>query len=510
MHLLTSNFNLLHSNSNWDNLKNKFKFLIDEDYNNFFLALQNKRNLARFDTFHTIININNSNIKEIIKKIKIINKSIRQFKNKNFFFYLTKQINKNKRIEQIIKLLNIKENKNINLKLLNDLKDNNFSYRNKKILKFPYDVNLIKIFNKEIQSNIKIYNSNPYKLIILDCDNTLWGGILDEDGTKGIIYSNKDRGLLYKKFQTYLKKLKNKGFILTIVSKNDEKKVWRTMKEKKMHLQKADFLSPKINWLEKDTNIKKILNNLGLRPKDCLFIDDNILEIKKVQNSIKEINTIHLNNPNNIFVKLNNQIRLKKLFVLKEDIRKYKQYKLKSKFEEYKQSQRNSFKLLKNLKQRIKIIKCNNKNFNRAIQLFNKTNQFNFSLNRYKSGNLSKIINDKNYELRLINFSDKFGNHGLIGLYVVKNEENNFRITDFLLSCRVLYRAIEDFMIYNIIKKNKFKKILINYNSSNLNNKLVPLFLKKKFFNLEKKSQSNFVYSIKNTKELNETKKYFN
>ena len=65
-------------------------------------------------------------------------------------------------------------------------------------------------------------------------------------------------------------------------------------------------------------------------------------------------------------------------------------------------------------------------------------------------------------------------------------------------------------MIYNIIKKNKFKKILINYNSSNLNNKLVPLFLKKKFFNLEKKSQNNFVYSIKNTKELNETKKYFN
>ena len=80
MHLLTSNFNLLHSNSNWDNLRNKFKFLIDEDYNNFFLALQNKRNLARFDTFHTIININNKNIKEIIKKIKIINKSIRQFK----------------------------------------------------------------------------------------------------------------------------------------------------------------------------------------------------------------------------------------------------------------------------------------------------------------------------------------------------------------------------------------------------------------------------------------------
>ena len=169
MHLLTSNFNLLHSNSNWDNLRNKFKFLIDEDYNNFFLVLNNKKNLLKFDTFHIIINIDNNNKKEIINKIKIINNTIKQFKNKIFFFYLTNQLTKNKSIEQIIKLLNIKENKNIYLKIFNDLKGNNFSYRNKEILKFPYDVSLIKRFNKQIQSYIKIYNSNPYKLIILDC-----------------------------------------------------------------------------------------------------------------------------------------------------------------------------------------------------------------------------------------------------------------------------------------------------------------------------------------------------
>ena len=518
MHLLTSNFNLLHSNSSWNYLKKKFKFVIDENFNNFFLALNNKKNLKKFDTFHVIVNIDNLNKNEVLKKFKYLQKTIKSFNNKIFFFYIINELNKSQsstkkllRISsKLIPALRLNKNKNLFIKVFNTREKYYHNLRNKKFLKFPYDVDSIKVFSSFISSNIKIYNSKPYKLIILDCDNTLWGGILDEDGSKGIIYSNDYKGSIYKNFQKYLKKLKENGFLLTIASKNDEKKVWNVMRIKKMILQKKDFLSSKINWLEKDLNIKKILSNLGLRSEDSLFIDDNILEIKKVKYSIKNINTIHFDKPDNIFDKLNNDVRLKKFQVLKEDKKKYKQYKLKSKFEEYKEKEKNSSGLLKNLKQKIKIVKCNKKNFNRALQLFNKTNQFNFTLNRYKSVNLSKIIKDRNYTLRLIDFKDKFGNHGLIGSYVIKKEKKDLRIIDFLLSCRVLYRYIEDYTICKIIMKNKMKKILINYKPSNLNNKLVPIFLKKSFFDLEHKSQNNFVYNIKETKELNETKKYFN
>ena len=517
MHLLTSNFNLLHSNSSWNYLKKKFKFVVDEDFNNFFLALNSKKNLTKFDTFHIIINIDNLNKNEVLKKFKDIQKTIKTFNNKIFFFYILNELNKDfshsqsllKIFSKLVHISNLKKNKNLFLKLFNNREKIYHNIRNKKFLKFPYDVDSIKVFSNFLSSNIKIYNSKPYKLIILDCDNTLWGGILDEDGNKGIVYSDNPAGSIYENFQKYLKKLKEKGFILTIVSKNDEKKVWDTMRIRKMVLQKKDFLSAKINWLEKDLNIKRILSNLGLRSEDSLFIDDNILEIKKVKYSIKDISTIHFDEPNNIFNKLEKDVRLKKFQVLKEDKKKYKQYKLKSKFEEYKENEKDSSGLLKNLKQKIKIVKCNKKNFNRALQLFNKTNQFNFSLNRYKSVNLSKIIRDKNYTLRLIDFKDKFGNHGLVGLYITKKEKKNLRVVDFLLSCRVLYRCIEDYMIYNIIKKNKLKKVLTEYKSSNLNNKLVPLFLKKSFFNLEYKSQNKFVYNVKETKELNETKKYF-
>ena len=97
----------------------------------------------------------------------------------------------------------------------------------------------------KIIKNINLFNITPYKLIILDCDNTLWGGILDEDGIQGLVYSNKDKGLHYKNFQKILKSLKEKGFLLSISSKNDEKKVWDTFRKRKMILSKKDFLSPK-------------------------------------------------------------------------------------------------------------------------------------------------------------------------------------------------------------------------------------------------------------------------
>ena len=474
MHLLTSNFNLLHSNSSWNYLKKKIKFVIDEDFNNFFLALNNKKTLIKFDTFHIIINIDNSNKKEILKKFKGIKKIIKIFNNKIFFFYITNEFNKHKAknknllrfSSKMAKIINLKKNKNIFLKVLGNTEKIYHNVRNKTFLKFPYDVDSIKVFSKYISLNLRIYNSKPYKLIILDCDNTLWGGILDEDGNKKIIYSQKKEGLIFKKIQKYLKGLKEKGFILSIASKNDEKKVWNAMKKRKMVLQKKDFLSPGINWLEKDLNIKKILSNLGLRSEDTLFIDDNILEIKKVKYGIKNINTIHVDNPNNIFKKFDTDIRLKKFKVLKEDIKKYKQYKLKSKFEKYKENQKNSSKLLKNLNQRLKIIKCNNKNFDRALQLFNKTNQFNFSLNRYKSVSLSKIINDRNYTLRLVDFTDKFGKHGLIGSYIVKRDDAKLTVIDFVLSCRVLYRYIEDYRpSTNFLRKlntNNFKQIKYN------------------------------------------------
>jgi FkbH-like protein len=145
------------------------------------------------------------------------------------------------------------------------------------------------------------------------------------------------------------------------------------------------------------------------------------------------------------------------------------------------------------------------------LQLFNKTNQFNFTLNRYKNSELKKIINDKKYDIKLFDLKDKYGNHGIIGTYVIIKKKNSVEIIDLVLSCRVFNRYVEEYVILSIIKKYKDKKkITIKYLNTHLNNKLIPTFLKKNYFKLETKKNNIYTYQLIFNKELYEIKKFFN
>jgi FkbH-like protein len=282
------------------------------------------------------------------------------------------------------------------------------------------------------------------------------------------------------------------------------------MKHRKMILQKKDFINPKINWEEKYINIKKTLAELSLRPSDSIFIDDNVLEIEKVKKFIKGINCLHINKKINIKKKIMDDPRFQKLIILEEDIKKYKQYKIKSKYEKLKKNYKNNSIFFRKLKQKIKIFNCNKSNFERALQLFAKTNQFNFSLNRYSGLKFKKIINDSNYDVKLFDLNDKFGSHGIIGAYIIKKKSNIIEIIDFILSCRVFNRYVEDYIIWNICKTYKARKILIKYVSTNLNNKLIPKFLKNKYFILKNKKKNIYTYQIILSYKLNEIKNIFN
>jgi FkbH-like protein len=512
MHLLTSNFNLMSSNSNWSFLK-KNSYKIDENFDNFYFFINNKNILKKYDSINIILDYNNSNKKEIFEKLQ----SIKNYNNKNkisIFFLLNDNKKKNsisqKNIEQNLK--EIKSIDNINFKFIEKNIKIKFNKRNQKYLSFPFEIDSVNEVSKILLGNNKILSPKNYKLIVLDCDNTLWGGVLDEDGKENIKYSKKGVNSIYYNFQKFFKSLKKKGFLLSISSKNEEKKVWEAMKYKNMILKKKDFIFPKINWSEKKNNIKEILSKMSLRAEDTLFIDDNLIEIEKVKIGIPEINCIHFNKKNILQI-LNKEKKLKKSVILKEDLNKYNQYKLRSKFEESKEKNLNNLNelgFLKSLKQKIKFVKLNSKNKARSIQLFNKTNQFNFTLNRYNDFELMNILKDKSFKLNLVKFDDKFGDHGLIGLYLLKIEEDKIIIKNLILSCRVLFRKIEDFIIYKIHTTYKNKKIHIEYRESSLNNKLIPKFLNNKFFRFYSMKGEIKKYSITSTKSLYETKKIFN
>ena len=512
MHYLTSNFNLLYSNSLWVDLKNE-KVTVDNNFDSYYLSLINSELLKKYNSFHVLIFLDNKNYNNTRKKINSLKKIFSKYSYKPFFIYFTFSDNlKNKEINKIKDSFGklSKDLRNLFFEFSFQDRKNICNNRNYTVLKFPFDISIISNFTKMIQSKLNIINSTPYKLIILDCDNTLWGGVLNEDSFSEIEYNNNKKDYSFKDFQKKLRNLKNKGFLLSLCSKNNEKDVWRFLKKKKMELQKKDFILSRINWDEKSDNINFIVKNLNLRFEDCIFIDDNILEINKVKNKIKKINTFHLKNLSQVKNFFENDNRFIKFIVSKDDLKKYKQYKLKSKFTEYINKDKNIPSLLKDLKQKIKIIDCGKPNMKRAEELYNKTNQFNFSLNRYKSNDLFDIRNNKDFEIKLFSLKDKFGDHGIIGSYILKKKKDSVLISDFILSCRVLYRYVEQYILDKIIKQNSKKKVKIFYKKTNANSNLIPKFLKKQQFSLSYKDKNCFLYNVKfDKKSIYETKKIF-
>ena len=179
--------------------------------------------------------------------------------------------------------------------------------------------------------------------------------------------------------------------------------------------------------------------------------------------------------------------RFDKILVSKEDRKKHNQYKLREKYFKFVSTKNdkntNSNKVIKDLKQKVRIIDYSNLNSRRAEELFKKTNQFNFSLNRYKSHQLENFKKKSEYDLKMFNLKDKFGNHGIIGAYILKVEKDKILINDFLLSCRVLYRFVEEYILVKISTKYPNKELIIVHNKSFLNTNLIDKFLTKKYLN---------------------------
>ena len=249
MHYLTSNFNNLNTNHLWNNLQYKYQLKIDPAYNNFYFAINNRTISKRYEYFHLLIYCESSNYQDLKKRLtNLIKLTINKNLKKTFHIYLINEIsgNLNKNTEnfkffnKLYNNLNLIKKENLYIHTLENLNQNFFNLRNEIFIKFPFDINIIKIISKKIEKIIKMSISRPYKLIILDCDNTLWGGVLDENKIQGIRYSGDGVGQIYEMFQQELKRYKNQGFLLSISSKNNEKIVWSAMKERSMNLNKTD------------------------------------------------------------------------------------------------------------------------------------------------------------------------------------------------------------------------------------------------------------------------------
>ena len=367
--------------------------------------------------------------------------------------------------------LNKKKSSNIHLIDINKVistigVSNSVDYRFYNSAKVLYTINFFKAYSELILPYVLAANGKKKKAIILDCDNTLWKGVIGEDGLRGINLSSKDPiGKIYHEIQALALSLKkNYGVLLGICSKNNLSDIEHVFNEHQdMLIRNEDLAIKKVNWNDKAQNLKEISEELNIGLDSIVFLDDSDFEIELIKTKIPQVTSIKV--PSKIY---EYPTLFREMFSLFFDISKSAEDKIRT--ELYKQQNlRNNAKkkinniedFLSSLELSIKLFVDNKDYVPRMAQMTQKTNQFNLTTKRYTEGDITQFILNKDYRVFCISVSDKFGDSGITGLCILKldRSEQLAIIDTFLLSCRVIGRNIEHVFMDTIIKKIKKEKI---------------------------------------------------
>ena len=346
---------------------------------------------------------------------------------------------------------------------------------------------------------------NLKKVIITDLDMTLWDGILGEEGVNGISSEQSGKGFYHFIFQRQLKRFKNAGILLCVVSKNDFELTKEALQSNKFEIGYDDFVSVKSSYEVKSKHINEISKKLNLGVESMVFIDDNPVEIAQVSTDFPDISCLQFSTDPElfkIFLKdLNSFFSFKTL--TEEDASRTELYKkmLSSKknleFHFNGNDNNNLDKFLKSLKMKLHIKNCSHLNCQRPSQLINKTNQFNMNGIRREINEVISLINNGG-KLLSAELTDNAGSHGEIIAILIDNDGN---VLSFVMSCRVFQRKVEIAFLYAVINylnidlKFRWNKTARNQPFANFVNYLFPNESKEKF-TIKKKELKN-IYNPK-------------
>ncbi len=338
---------------------------------------------------------------------------------------------------------------------------NIFDYRQYFLGDIQISFKFIPSLANELMSYLKPICSLNRKCIVLDLDNTLWGGIVGEDGFDGIELDHTPNGKAYIQFQKELLSLWNQGIILAINSKNNFNDAIKVINEHpNMILREKNFASIQINWDDKAVNLKKIADEINIGLNSMVFFDDDKLNQERIKQEFPEVLTLDLPNDPSQYVPILQELNdFNVLQRTVEDKKRGEMYSQQRERQNLKQNISNIEDFLKELDIKVKIKNSNDFLIPRISQLTLKTNQFNLTTRRYQEEEIRKISNDRNFSVGCAQVLDKFGDNGITGVYIVKKNENFWLLDTFLLSCRIMGRGIENAMLSQILKDAKSKGI---------------------------------------------------
>jgi FkbH-like protein len=347
---------------------------------------------------------------------------------------------------------------------------NVFDYRQFLFGDIKVSLNYIPYLAEELMGYIKADLGINRKCIVLDLDNTLWGGIVGEDGFEGIKLSPQPSGMPFLEFQRVILALNERGIILAINSRNNEDEALRVIREHPhMVLREENFASIKINWNDKISNIKSIAEELNIGLDSLVYFDDDPINREVMSKALPEVMTVDLPGDPALYTqKLMSLNDFNTFSITEEDKKRGRMYVEERKRSQLENSVSNLDDFLSQLGIKIKIIKADKFTIPRISQLVLKTNQFNLTTKRFQEEDILKFSQDKNMFVGCAQTTDKFGNNGVTGVFILQKspEYSEWSIETFLLSCRVMGRRIEYGIMSYILseaRKEGIKKVRGRY-----------------------------------------------
>lgn len=296
---------------------------------------------------------------------------------------------------------------------------------------------------------------SPKKVLVCDLDQTLWGGIVGDDGIEGVeLGDTSPRGEAFRAFQAYLASLKDRGVLLAAVTKN-EPEVATAMVEThpEMVLRMRDFVAFKAGWGPKSDSLKEIASELRLGLDSFVFIDDNPAEIEIVRQFVPEVTGILLGaDPSEFRALLADSRLFEPRFITAEDQARTRQYQQEAARNALAGSATDMDSYLRSLEMEATIAALDEKDVPRTAQLINKSNQFNLTTIRRTEAEVAAMIGSKSHVCFTVRLRDRFGDYGLICVVVLALVPGTIEIDTWLMSCRVLNRQVEEETLNEIVR----------------------------------------------------------
>jgi FkbH-like protein len=358
---------------------------------------------------------------------------------------------------------------------------------------------------KELVNIINSIFGNSKKCLVLDLDNTIWGGVIGDDGVENIkLGAGMAEGEAYLAFQHECLELAKRGVILAVASKNDHETGIEGLNKSESLLKESDFASLAISWESKDLGLQKISKELNIGLDSLVFADDNPAERHIISTSLSSVGVIKMpDNPSEYALALDRCGFFESVNLSKDDLERNKFYLQDKKRQDVKSTFANYGEYLSSLQMTASIYEVDEASLPRVTQLINKTNQFNLTMRRTDETEIEFVKNSDNWIVICGKLSDRFGDNGLVSVIGGQVIGDELQIEFWVMSCIVFGRELEcamfDFLSETTIKKG-CNKIVGNYIKGPKNNMVANFYENLGFADLD---SGRYEFELKNFKTKN-------